>query len=257
MTAYVLASTSVMPLYGKLSDQYGRKPMLYVAILLFLAGSALSGAATSLPQLIAFRVVQGLGAGGLLPLSQIIIGDLVPPAQRGRRQGAIVAVFAVCSVMGPMLGGVITELWSWHWIFYVNLPVGAVALLVIARALRRPQRTRRRNIDYLGAVLLTGAATAFLLVLTMGGAQWPWASPQVGALGAAAALLGLLFVLQARRAPEPVLPLELFRDRLFLVACLVLALAYMGMMGASLFFPLFFQTVMGVRPSRSGFLTGP
>jgi EmrB/QacA subfamily drug resistance transporter len=257
VTAYVLASTSVMPLYGKLSDQYGRKPMLYVAILLFLTGSVLSGAARSLPQLIAFRAVQGLGAGGLLPLSQIIIGDLVPPAQRGRRQGAIVAVFAVCSVVGPMLGGVITELWSWHWIFYVNLPVGAVALVVIARALRRPQRMRRRNIDYLGAVLLTGATTAFLLVLTMGGSEWPWASPQIGALSAAAALLGLLFVLQVRRAPEPVLPLELFQDRLFLVACLVLALAYMGMMGASLFFPLFFQMVMGVNPSHSGFLTGP
>jgi EmrB/QacA subfamily drug resistance transporter len=257
VTAYVLASTGVMPLYGKLSDQYGRKPVLYAAILLFLLGSALSGAAQSLLQLIMFRAVQGLGAGGLLPLSQIIIGDLVPPAERGRRQGAIVAVFAVCSVIGPVLGGVITDLWSWHWIFYVNLPVGGVALLVIARTLRRPHRAQRRSIDYLGAFLLTAAATASLLVLALGGSQWAWTSPQLGACALAAALLCLLFVLHLRRAREPVLPLELFHDRLFVVACVVLALTYMGMLGAGLFFPLFFQVVMGVRPSHSGFLTGP
>jgi len=205
VTAYVLTSTATMPLYGKLSDQYGRKPVLYAAILIFLLGSVMSGAAHSLIQLIMFRAIQGLGAGGLLPLSQIIIGDLVPPAQRGRRQGAIVAVFAVCSVVGPVLGGVITDLLSWHWIFYVNLPIGAVALAVIARTLRRAHVTQTRRIDYLGALLLTAGTTAFLLVLALGGSEWPWASPQIGISCAAAAGLAVLFVLHVRRTPEPVI----------------------------------------------------
>ena len=257
VTAYVLASTATMPLYGKLSDQYGRKPVLYAAILIFLLGSVMSGAAHSLMQLIVFRAIQGLGAGGLLPLSQIIIGDLVPPAQRGRRQGAIVAVFAVCSVVGPVLGGVITDLLSWHWIFYVNLPIGAVALAVIARTLRRTHLTQTRRIDYLGALLLTAGTTAFLLVLALGGSEWPWVSQQIGVSCAAAAGLAMLFVLHVRRTPEPVLPLDLFHNRVFVVACAVLALTFMGMLGASLFFPLFFQVVIGISASHSGFLTGP
>ena len=257
VTAYVLTSTATMPLYGKLSDQYGRKPILYASILIFLIGSALSGAAHSLLQLIVFRAVQGVGAGGLMPLAQIIIGDLVPPAQRGRRQGAIVAVFAVCSVLGPLLGGLITDLLSWRWIFYVNLPIGAVSMVVIARALRREHPTHRRRIDYLGAALLTAGTTTLLLVLALGGTTWPWASPQIAASAAATIVLGALFVLHVRRTPEPVLPLELFGDRLFLVASLVLALTFMGLGGASLFFPLFFQLVMGVSAANSGVLTGP
>ena len=257
VTAYVLTGTATMPLYGKLSDQYGRKPVLYAAIVIFLIGSALSGAARSLLQLILFRAVQGLGAGGLLPLAQIIIGDLVPPAQRGRRQGAIVAVFAVCSVLGPLLGGLITDLLSWHWIFYVNLPIGAVSLIVIARALRRPQQTRRRRIDYLGATLLTAATTALLLVLALGGTEWPWDSPEIATSAGAAVALGALLVLHLRRVPEPVLPPELFSDRLFVIVCTVAALTFMGMAGSSLFFPLFFQLVMGMSASYSGLLTGP
>jgi EmrB/QacA subfamily drug resistance transporter len=257
VTAYVLASTATMPLYGKLSDQYGRKPVLYAAIVIFLLGSALSGAAQSLLQLILFRAVQGLGAGGLLPLAQIIIGDLVPPAERGRRQGAIVAVFAVCSVIGPVLGGIITDLLSWHWIFYVNLPIGAVSLAVIARALRRPHPPRQRRIDYLGAALLSGSTTAFLLVLSLGGSEWPWASPQLTITTGVGTVLGALLILHILRVPEPVLPTELFGNRLFVVASTVLALTFMGMLGASLFFPLFFQVVMGINPAQSGFLTGP
>ncbi|MES3000005.1 MAG: MDR family MFS transporter [Pseudomonadota bacterium] len=257
VTAYVLASTAVMPLYGKLSDQYGRKPVLYTAIGLFLFGSLLCATAHSLAQLIAFRALQGLGAGGLLPLAQIIIGDLVPPARRGRRQGAVVSVFAVCSVLGPVLGGVITDLLSWHWIFLVNLPVGALSVYVIARTLRQAASTRERNIDYLGAVLLTGATTAFLIVLALGGTEWPWwSAPTVAGLLATFALVALL-IRHLGRAPEPVLPLDLFGNRVFLVASVVLALTVMGLQGAALFFPLFFQTVMGVTPSHSGFLTGP
>jgi len=257
VSAYVLASTSTMPLYGKLSDQYGRKPMIYAAILIFLLGSVLSGMAQTLMQLIVFRAIQGIGAGGLLPLAQIIIGDIVPPARRGRNQGSIAAVFAVCSVIGPIAGGVITDLLSWHWIFYVNLPIGAVALVMIGRALKRPHQARSRRIDYLGAVLLTACTTSFLLVLALGGNEWAWDSPEIFGLSAAALILGVCFVLHIRREPEPVLPPDLFRNRLFVVACLVLALTFMGMLGASLFFPLFFQMVMGVSPSHSGLLTGP
>jgi EmrB/QacA subfamily drug resistance transporter len=257
VTAYILASTAVMPLYGKLSDQYGRKPVLYTAIGLFLLGSLLCALARDLLQLIAFRAVQGLGAGGLLPLAQIIIGDLVPPNRRGRRQGSIVAVFAVCSVLGPVLGGVITDLLSWHWIFLVNLPVGALSFFVIARTLRPTSTRRERQIDYLGAALLTGSTMAFLLVLTLGGTEWPWLSAPTGVgLLVAFALLAVL-VWHLGRAPEPVLPLDLFGNRVFVVASVVLALTIMGMQGSALFFPLFFQTVMGVTPSHSGFLTGP
>ncbi|HEX8048525.1 MDR family MFS transporter [Rhizobium sp.] len=257
VSAYVLASTSTMPLYGKLSDQYGRKPMIYAAILIFLLGSVLSGMAQTLLQLIIFRAIQGIGAGGLMPLAQIIIGDLVPPARRGRSQGSIAAVFAVCSVIGPIVGGVITDLLSWHWIFYVNLPIGAVALVMIGRAMKRPHQARSRRIDYLGAALLTACTTGFLLVLALGGNEWAWHSPQILGLSAASLILTVFFVLHVRHEPEPVLPPDLFRNRLFVIACLVLALTFMGMLGASLFFPLFFQMVMGVSPSQSGLLTGP
>ncbi len=257
VTAYVLASTATMPLYGKLSDQYGRKPMIFAAILTFLLGSALSGAAQSLTELIVFRAIQGLGAGGLLPLAQIIIGDMVPPKQRGRRQGAIAAVFAICSVVGPILGGLITDLWSWHWIFYVNLPVGAVALVMIGRTLRQYAPLHKRRIDYLGSVLLTSCTIVLLLVLTLGGSAWAWDSPAILGLSACVALLGMAFVRHTRNVPEPVLPLDLFRNRLFVIACTVLALTFMGLLGATLFFPLFFQLVMGVSPARSGLLTGP
>ena len=257
VTAYVLASTATMPLYGKLSDQYGRKPMIYVAIITFLIGSVLCGLAQNLLELIIFRAIQGLGAGGLLPLSQIIIGDIVTPAERGRRQGSIVAVFAVCSVVGPVLGGVITDLLSWHWIFYVNLPVGAVGLFAIARALRRPHRSEARRIDYLGSVLLTASTTALLLVLALGGTEWAWDSLEAKTCAALAVGLGVWFVFHVRRTPEPVLPLALFENRTFVIASVVMALAFMGLLGSSTFFPLFFQVVMGVSPSHSGFLTGP
>lgn len=255
VTAYVLTTTATMPLYGKLSDQYGRKPMVYAAILIFLAGSALCGLAQSMTELIVYRAIQGLGAGGLLPLAQIIIGDLVPPRERGRRQGLIGAVFAVSSVAGPVVGGVITDALSWHWIFYINLPVGLIAIAMIASALRsRPHKATRRQIDYPGAILLAGATTALLLVLSLGGATLPWASPEIIGFAAAAIVLAVLFVRRERVAPEPILPMALFGNRLFVVACVVLALTFMGLMGASVFFPLFFQVVMGVDAAMSGLL---
>lgn len=257
VTSYVLASTTTMPLYGKLSDQYGRKPILYAAILIFLFGSVLSGLSRNLVELIVFRGIQGLGAGGLLPLSQTIVADIMPPAERGRRQGAIVSVFAVCSVLGPLVGGIITDLLSWHWIFYVNLPVGAIALFVIGRALHRTMPLRHRKIDFIGAGLLTTATSSMLLVLSLGGTEWPWTSMQIKACGVIAIVLSALFVAHVRRAEEPVLPPKLFGSRLFVIACVALGLTNMGMFSASVFFPLFFQTVGGISPAHSGFLTGP
>ena len=257
VTAYVLASTSTMPLYGKLSDQYGRRPLILFAVALFLAGSVLCGLAQNLTGLIVFRAIQGLGAGGFLPLAQIIIGDLVPPAERARRQGGIVAVFAVTSVLGPLMGGLITDLLSWHWIFYVNLPIGALALFLIGRALRPSPKRQSRSIDYLGSMLLTGSTMAYLLVLSLGGSEWPWASAQViGATALGTVLLALL-LRHVRSAEDPVLPLDLFHNRVFNIGCIVMALAFLGMMGTSVFFPLFFQMVMGAAPAQSGLLTVP
>src|SRR5471032_3017455 len=240
VTAYVLASTSTMPLYGKLSDQYGRRPLILFAVALFLVGSVLCGLSQNMTELIVFRAIQGLGAGGFLPLAQIIIGDLVPPAERARRQGGIVAVFAVTSVLGPLMGGVITDVLSWHWIFYVNLPIGAVAIYLIGRALRPSPKRHARSIDYLGSFLLTGSTIAYLLVLSLGGSEWPWASAQV----AGATAIGTVL-------------LVLFQNRVFNIGCIVMALAFLGLMGTSVFFPLFFQMVMGAAPAQSGLLTVP
>ena len=257
VTAYVLASTATMPLYGKLSDQYGRKPLLYVAIITFLAGSVLCGLAQNMIELIAFRAIQGLGAGGFLPLAQIIIGDLIPPAERGKRQGSIAAVYAVTSVVGPVLGGLLTDWLSWHWIFFVNLPVGALALYVIARSMHGERPHHAHKIDYLGSLLMTGAVTAALLVLALGGTEWPWDSAEVKYLSGLALLLAAALLLHVRRVPEPVLPPDLFQNRVFNVASVVLALTFVGMMGSSVFFPLLFQMVMGVSPANSGLLTMP
>ncbi len=258
VTAYVLATTTTMPLYGKLSDQYGRKPMLYTAVALFLVGSILSGLAQSMPQLILFRAIQGMGAGGLLPLAQIIVADLVPPRQRGRYQGWIGAVFALCSVLGPVVGGIITDALSWHWIFFFNLPIGIGALVVIAITLRSSRRgVPGSRLDYLGAMLLSGATACFLLTLTLGGTQLPWGSLALIGLAAAAVVLAVLFLMWERVAAEPILPLHLFRERVYSVGSLVLALTFMALLGSSTFFPLFFQVVMGLSPSSSGLLIAP
>jgi EmrB/QacA subfamily drug resistance transporter len=257
VTAYVLASTSVMPLYGKLSDQYGRKPLTYVAVVIFLAGSASCGFAQSMNQLILFRAIQGIGAGGLVPLSQIIIADLVPPRERGRYQGTIGIVYALASVAGPAIGGFITEALSWHWIFFINLPIGAVAIVMIAVSLKRSNPTRHRNIDYLGAALLAAATTCFLLALTLGGSTFAWASPEILGLGLGTIALACLFLLQEMRAREPIMPLILFRNKVFVMGTLVLAMTFMAMQGTSIFFPLFFQVVLGVKASNSGLLTAP
>lgn len=255
VTAYVLASTATMPLYGKLADQYGRRPMIFAAMGAFLLGSALCGLSQDMTQLIVFRAVQGVGAGGFLPLAQIIIADIIPPAERGKRMGMVPVVYAATSLLGPVLGGLITDALSWHWTFYVNLPVGAVAFYAIARALRKEAVHHAHRVDYLGSVLMTGAITSGLLVLALGGTEWAWDSAQVQVCSALALVLGGWLALHVRKMPEPVLPPDLFGNRVFNIASVVMALTFMGLMGATVFFPLFFQVVMGSSPASSGLLT--
>ncbi len=255
VTAYVLASTATMPLYGKLADQYGRRPMIFAAMGAFLLGSALCGLAQDMTQLIVFRALQGVGAGGFLPLAQIIIADIIPPAERGKRMGMVPVVYAATSLLGPVLGGLITDALSWHWTFYVNLPVGAVAFYAIARALHKEKVHHAHRVDYLGSVLMTGSITSALLVLALGGTEWAWDSPQVQLCSVLAVVLGAWLAVHVRKAPEPVLPPDLFGNPTFNIASVVMALTFMGLMGATVFFPLFFQVVMGSSPASSGLLT--
>jgi EmrB/QacA subfamily drug resistance transporter len=257
VTAYVLASTATMPLYGKMADQYGRRPMIFTALATFLAGSVLCGLAGSMTQLIAFRAIQGMGAGGFMPLAQIIISDLVAPRDRAKRQGSIAIVFAVTSVLGPVLGGLMTDLLSWHWIFFINLPVGAFAWWSIARSLRKPAVTHAHRIDYLGSVLLTASIVSLLLILALGGTEWAWHAPQIKVCAALTVVLGAWLTVHLRRAAEPVLPPDLFGNRVFNLASVVMALSFVGLMGSSVFFPLYFQLVMGASPANSGMLTVP
>ncbi|HTW41225.1 MAG TPA: MFS transporter [Solirubrobacteraceae bacterium] len=251
-SAFLLAQTVVTPLYGKLGDLYGRKRILQSAVLLFLAGSALCGQAGGMTELIAFRAVQGLGAGGLIVLTQSVIGDIVPPRERGRYQGLFGAVFGLASIAGPLLGGVIVQHISWRWIFYVNLPVGLVALIVIAATLPATGRRGRPSIDYLGALLLAGGLSAIVLVTSLGGTTWAWGSATVigvGALGVA--LLGGFLVAEGR-AREPVLPLSLLRTRIFAVAGALSAIVGFALFGAVTFLPLYFQTVNLASPTGAG-----
>ncbi|HXT52472.1 MAG TPA: MFS transporter [Thermoanaerobaculia bacterium] len=252
VTAYLLAQTVVMPLYGKLGDLYGRKRVLQTAVLIFLAGSVLCGLSRSMLQLIVFRALQGLGGGGLMVSSQAAIADVVPPRERGRYQGIFGAAFGVASIAGPLLGGFFTTHLSWRWIFYVNLPLGAIALGVLATALPRTGRRVTHRVDYLGALLLAVALAAIVLATDLGGTAYPWSSaPIVGILAAGAAALALFLVVEARAA-EPVLPLQLFRNRVFAVSGAVGLIVGFALFGAVTFLPLFLQVVRGQSPTASG-----
>jgi EmrB/QacA subfamily drug resistance transporter len=257
VTAFMLASTATAPLYGKLSDMYGRKPLFLAAIFVFLLGSALCGAAGSMTELILFRGLQGLGAGGLITLSQTTIADLVGPKERGHYQGLFTAVFAVCSVAGPLLGGVLTDELSWRWIFYINLPVGAGAVLLLIAGLRRPRKVTSHHIDYGGALFLTAGTTCILLALTWGGTMLPWTSPVILGLAGGALVLAAALVVQEGRASEPILPPRLFRCGVFVVAVLVLGLTGFALFEAMVFLPLFFQLVLGYSASQAGLLMAP
>jgi EmrB/QacA subfamily drug resistance transporter len=257
ITAFLVASTVSSPLYGRLSDLYGRKPAFTVAITVFLLGSMLCGAAGSLLQLIVFRAIQGLGAGGLLVLTQTVVADLVAPRERGKYQGLFAGVFAACSVAGPLLGGFITEYASWRWIFFVNLPAGAVSLALIAVALRPRPRGPSPKLDVKGALLLTAGTCCLLLLLSWGGNVYAWFSlPMAGLCGGAAAAFALLVPVE-RRAMQPILPPELFTNRVFVIGVTVIALTAMSLFAASVFLPLMFQLLMGASPSRAGLMIAP
>lgn len=252
VTAYILASTAATPLWGKLGDQYGRKKLFQTAIVIFLIGSALCGLAQNMPQLIAYRAVQGLGGGGLIVLSMAIVGDIVSPRERGRYQGLFGAVFGATSVLGPLLGGLFTQHLSWRWVFYVNLPIGVVALFVIAAVLRIPVSRTRHTIDYLGTVLIAAVATSLVLVASLGGTTWAWNSPQIISLAVLGVLLLVAFVRAERRAAEPVLPLKLFRNRTFTLVSAISFIVGFAMFGALTYLPTFLQIVQGITPTMSG-----
>ncbi|MFJ7585852.1 DHA2 family efflux MFS transporter permease subunit [Streptomyces sp. NPDC097617] len=251
VTAYMLASTAATPLWGKLGDQYGRKRLFQYAIVLFLIGSALCGLAQDMPQLIGFRALQGLGGGGLIVLSMAIVGDIVPPRERGKYQGLFGGVFGATSVLGPLLGGVFVDNLSWRWVFYINLPIGVVALVVIAAVLHIPKRSSKHTIDYLGTFLIACVATCLVLVASLGG-TWGWGSARIIGLAVLGAVLLAVFLLIERKATEPVLPLGLFRIRTFTLCSVISFVIGFAMFGAMVYLPTFLQVVQGVSPTMSG-----
>jgi EmrB/QacA subfamily drug resistance transporter len=256
-TAYMLGSTVTVPLYGKLGDVYGRKPLFIVAIVIFILGSALCGLSQNLWELVIFRGIQGLGAGGIFPLTLAMVGMIVPPRDRGRYQGLIGSVFAGASIIGPLVGGFIVDNASWRWIFYVNLPVGGLALAVILMTMpRRPYR-QEHSIDWLGAAVLAAGTTALLLGLVWGGNQYPWSSPEViGALVAAVVLLAVFGVIE-HRVREPILPFDLLRNQTVASSVACMALVGAAMFGTISFVPLFVQGVIGTSATSSGVVLTP
>jgi EmrB/QacA subfamily drug resistance transporter len=252
VTAYLLAATASTPLWGKLGDQYGRKRLFQTSIVIFLIGSALCGLAQNMNELIAFRAMQGLGGGGLMVLVVAIVGDVVPPRDRGRYQGLFGAVFGVSSVIGPLLGGWFVDNLSWRWVFYINLPVGVLALAAIAAVLHAPSTREKHRIDYAGILLIVGWAVALVLLTTWGGTSYDWVSPQIIGLGIAAAVLIVAWILVERRAAEPVMPPRLFGHPTFTLGSAISFVVGFAMFGALTFLPIFLQVVHGVTPTMSG-----
>ncbi|MDG9695040.1 MDR family MFS transporter [Streptomyces mutabilis] len=257
VTAYTLATAAATPIWGKLGDLHGRKGLFLISVVIFLVGSALSGMAQDMTQLIWFRVIQGLGAGGLMAGVMAIVGELVPPREQGRYQGMLAAVMALSMIGGPLVGGTITDHLGWRWTFYINLPIGAVVLVLAVLVLRLPSRRSSARIDYPGAALLMAGITAVVLVATWGGTEYAWGSDVIVALCAAAVLCLGTFVFWQTRAAEPVLPLHIFRNRNFALMSVTGFVMGFVMFGAVLFLPLYQQAVQGVSATNSGLLLLP
>src|SRR5579883_2871363 len=257
VTAYLLASTVSIPLYGKLSDIYGRRLFFLAGMIIFLAGSALSGTSQNITQLIIYRGVQGLGAGAMMPIAQAIIGDVFPPAERGKWQGLIVAVFGLATIVGPLLGGWITDNWGWRWAFYVNMPVGAVAILTTGLVMPNLARRVHHTIDILGSITLIAWSVPLLLAFSWAGTQYAWGSWQIITLFIVSAVMLVLFLWVEARAAEPIISPRLFKSSIFSVSTLAMFLVSAGMFGAILYLPLFVQAVIGQSATNSGVVLTP
>ncbi|MCC6833201.1 MAG: MFS transporter [Thermoleophilia bacterium] len=259
VTAYVVAAAAATPLWGKLGDRHGRRRLLMAALAAFVAASALCGLAQDITGLIVFRGLQGIAAGGLMTLAMASVGDLVAPRERGRYQGYIAAAFAVATIVGPLLGGLLVEHTSWRWVFYVNLPVGLVAFAGLGILLPDPPRDDRRAgpLDIGGAVLLAGATCTVMLACILGGDAWPWGSAQTAGLVAATVVLGAALVVRERRAPDPVVPVAMLATRAVAVASAAMFLATAALMAVIVFVPLFLQVTTGATPTEAGLLLVP
>ena len=257
VTAYILASTITTPFYGKLGDMYGRKKFFIAAIIIFLGGSALSGLSTSMAELITFRAIQGLGAGGLMVGAMATLGDIVAPRERGKYMSYMMVVMMLATIGGPLVGGIITTDFSWRWIFYINLPVGGAALVYLMAVLRVPANRVSHKVDYLGGALLALATTAIILLATWGGTEYAWGSIQIIALALITVAAAAGFLVTERRAAEPMLPLHVFRNKNFSVAMALTFLTGLAMFGAMTFLPLYQQTVQGASPTVSGLMLTP
>ncbi len=252
VTAYLLTQTASTPLWGKISDLYGRKPIFQAAIVIFLTGSLLAGLSQSIGELIAFRAVQGLGGGGLFALALATMGDIVPPRERGRYGGYFGAVFGTSSVLGPVLGGFFTDGPGWRWIFYVNIPIGIAALVITSTALKMKHVRRDHTIDYLGAAMIVAAVSSFLLAVTWAGPDVGWGSGISVGLMVAGVLLSALFIFVESRAAEPIIPLELFKIPAFRTSNLYSFILGFAMFGGIIFLPVYLQVVQGMSPTESG-----
>ncbi|MFD4791434.1 MDR family MFS transporter [Streptomyces sp. NPDC058459] len=257
VTGYTLATAASTPVWGKIGDMYGRKGAFLGSIVIFLVGSALSGMAQGMGELIAFRAVQGLGAGGLMVGVMAIIGDLIPPRERGKYQGMMAGVMALAMIGGPLVGGTITDNWGWRWSFYINLPLGAVALALVSAVLHLPKKRAKAGIDYLGVTLLTVGITAIVLVTTWGGTEYAWTSARIMELTALGVVALVGFVYWQTKAAEPVVPLHIFRSRNFSLMAVIGFITGFVMFGATLFLPLYQQAVQGASATNSGLLLLP